>query len=249
MHYYKFNIKDWTRDTAHLSVEEEGVYRRLLDHYYESEMPIPEETQPVIRRLRLAGHEKTVELILSEFFVLESGSYRQDRCDKEISKYHNKATANRENGGKGGRPNKPKENPVGFEEEPTDNLNHKPLTTNQEPEEIKSTCDQQAESRPRIPYDEIFKSFAEELPSLPQLRIIDQARRDAIKSRWNADARFQTAEFWRKYFRHVGESKFLMGEVDDEKGQWNGCCFDWLLKPANFKKVIEGNYHARSVQR
>lgn len=135
MHYYKFNIKDWTRDTAHLSVEEEGVYRRLLDHYYESEQPIPSETQPVIRRLRLKGHEEAMRVVLSEFFTLESDGYRHKRCDDEIAKYHAKASANRENGKRGGRPkdaDEPIENPDGFQLEPTDNLNHKPLTNNQE---------------------------------------------------------------------------------------------------------------------
>lgn len=146
MHYYKFNIKDWSRDTAHLSVEEEGVYRRLLDHYYESEMPIPVETQPVIRRLRLGGHEAELSVILGEFFTLESDGYRHKRCDDEIAKYHAKAESNRVNGKKGGRPEKPKVNPDGFQMEPTNNLNHKPLTTNQEPV-FKNTCDQQAESQ------------------------------------------------------------------------------------------------------
>lgn len=133
MHYYKFNIKDWTRDTAHLSVVEEGVYRRLLDYYYETEKPIPQETQSLIRRLRLAGHEEALGVILSEFFSLESDGYHHGRCDSEISAYHAKAQTNRANGKRGGRPSEPKENPVGFQKEPTDNLNHKPLTTNQEP--------------------------------------------------------------------------------------------------------------------
>lgn len=144
MHYYKFNIKDWSRDTAHLSVEEEGVYRRLIDLYYESEMPIPKETQMVIRRLRLAGHEESVGIILEEFFTLTDEGYRHLRCDDEIGKYHAKAVANRKNGGAGGRPKKPTENPVGFQEEPSRNLNHKPLTTNQEPE----TNNQQSAENP-----------------------------------------------------------------------------------------------------
>lgn len=240
MHYYKFNIKDWTRDTAHLSVEEEGVYRRLLDHYYESEKPIPEETQSVIRRLRLAGHEEALGIVLSEFFVLESDGYRHARCDKEIAAYHAKADANRRNGGNGGRPKKPKENPDGFQEEPTNNLNHKPLTTNQEPID-KSSCDQQAESPKgkRIPFNEIFEAYAQCLPGLPQLRIIDESRKAMIRSRWNADERFQTVDFWVRFFTHVSESDFLMGRTDRP---WTGCSFDWLLKPANFRKIVEGNY-------
>jgi uncharacterized protein YdaU (DUF1376 family) len=133
MHYYKFNIKDWTRSTAHLSIEEEGVYRRLIDHYYESEMPIPKETQWVIRRLRLGSHEEALGIILDEFFELTEDGYHHGRCEKELDLYRAKADVNRENGKRGGRPKKPTKNPDGFQNEPTDNLNHKPLTTNQEP--------------------------------------------------------------------------------------------------------------------
>lgn len=240
MHYYKFNIKDWTRDTAHLSVEEEGVYRRLLDHYYETESPIPNETQSLIRRLRLVGHEKAFEIVLSEFFVLQSDGYHQSNCDKQIAAYHAKAETNRANGKRGGRPAEPKENPDGFQNKATGNLNHKPLTNNQEPED-KSSCDQQAESpkAKRIPLTEIFDAYARCLPGLPQLRIIDESRKAMIRSRWNADERFQSVDFWERFFTHVSESDFLMGRTDRP---WTGCCFDWLLKPANFRKIVEGNY-------
>jgi Uncharacterized protein conserved in bacteria len=153
MHYYKFNIKDWTRDTAHLSIEEEGVYRRLIDHYYESEMPIPQETQWVIRRLRLATHEQALSVVLNEFFFLSDDGYHHARCDKEIKGYHGKAGANRENGKLGGRPKKPTDNPDGFENEPTNNLNHKPLTTNQEPLTNKQEKTSVAAKAARVKFD------------------------------------------------------------------------------------------------
>ena len=37
MHYYKFNIADWSLGTAHLSLIEEAIYFRLINHYYDSE--------------------------------------------------------------------------------------------------------------------------------------------------------------------------------------------------------------------
>ncbi len=242
MHYYKFNIKDWTRDTAHLTVEEEGVYRRLLDYYYETEKPIPNETQSVIRRLRLAGHEKAMEIILSEFFTLESDGYHQACCDKLIASYHSKAETNRANGKKGGRPEKPKENPDGFQDEPTDNLNHKPLTNNQE--EIKSSCNQQADDakKPseRIDYEAIASAFRESLSVLPQPRDITEKRKRMIRTIVKRGGRYADADFFPKFFEYVSKSDFLMGRSKDP---WHGCCFDWLLKPENFQKIIEGNYH------
>jgi uncharacterized protein YdaU (DUF1376 family) len=121
MHYYSFNIADWHLGTSHLSLEEEAVYFKLINHYYDTEQPIPKETQQVIRRLRLGNHEVIVGLILNEFFVLKDNSWHHVRCDKEIEDYHNKAETSRENGKKGGRPRKNKDlqdNPIGFIEEP-----------------------------------------------------------------------------------------------------------------------------------
>jgi len=106
MHYYQFNISDWALHTSHLTLEEEGIYRRILDHYYDSEKPIPEETQPVIRRLRLANHSVPFGLILSEFFLLEADGWHNHRADIEIKEYHHKAEVARLNGKKGGRPKK-----------------------------------------------------------------------------------------------------------------------------------------------
>ena len=69
MHYYKFNIADWHLATSHLSLEEEAIYFKLVNFYYDTETPIPLETQTVIRRLRLGMHMDSVRLVLDEFFV------------------------------------------------------------------------------------------------------------------------------------------------------------------------------------
>lgn len=144
MNYYQFHIADWALHTSHLTLEEEGVYRRLLDHYYDTESPIPEETQPVIRRLRLRGYEEIVGLILEEFFTLEADGWHNRRADKEIEAYQQKAEQARANGRKGGRPkknkglaeSKPRETqPVisGMQEKSGSKANQEPRTINQEP--------------------------------------------------------------------------------------------------------------------
>ena len=131
MYYYKFNIADWHLATSHLSLEEEAIYFRLINYYYDTEKPIPEETQSVIRRLRLGSYSDSVRIILEEFFTLESDGWHHNRCDDEISQYHDKAEVNQENGKKGGRPKKTqtvsKDNP-----DITLTKNHKPLTINQD---------------------------------------------------------------------------------------------------------------------
>lgn len=147
MNYYQFHIADFALHTSHLTLEEEGVLRRLLDFYYDAEKPIPVDTKQVVRRLRLAPHADVVAAILEEFFDLEDDGWHNKRADKEIAEYHAKADRARENGKSGGRPKKNKPAPQDHEEEPTETqpvildnpeetgskANQEPITINQEP--------------------------------------------------------------------------------------------------------------------
>ena len=148
MHYYQFHIGDWSLHTSHLTLEEDAVYRRLLDFYYDSETPIPEDTKTISRRLRLGPHSDLVQGILEEFFVLEDDGWHNKRADIEIGKYQARADRARENGGKGGRPKKeaeetqkePSDNPEETQrvnnanpEETGSKANHKPITNNRQP--------------------------------------------------------------------------------------------------------------------
>lgn len=138
MHYYQFNIADFALHTSHLSLEEEATYRRLIDYYYDTEKPIPKETQQVIRRLRLGSSEDVLNIILNEFFTLEDDGWHNYRCDIEIKAYHLKAEASKRNGKKGGRPpkNKGQETQqviLANPEETKMKGNYKPITNNHKP--------------------------------------------------------------------------------------------------------------------
>ena len=145
MHYYKFNIADWHLATSHLSLEEEAVYFKLINYYYDSEQCIPKETQSVIRRLRLSNHEETVALILEEFFDFMDGYWHHARCDEVIENYHKKADTNKKVGKLGGRPKKI--NNLGNNPQITQTVskinpqitlttNHKPITNIHTPEGV-----------------------------------------------------------------------------------------------------------------
>lgn len=131
MHFYKFHIGDYKSATAHLSNEEDLAYRRLLDMYYDTEKPIPLETDWVARRIRVGIEVVTV--VLQDMFSRTEAGYINERCDEEIEEYHRMADRARANGKAGGRPKKPSGIPVGTQSQPDRKLttNHKPLTTNQ----------------------------------------------------------------------------------------------------------------------
>jgi len=131
MHYYNFNIGDYMKHTLHLTLEEDLAYRRLLDMYYDTESPIPNNIPSVSRRLRMDS--KIVESVLNEFFEASSEGYKNYRADGEIADYHKFLEKQKANGRLGGRPKKGKKpiaNPDLTQSEPKKSLNNKQQTTN-----------------------------------------------------------------------------------------------------------------------
>jgi len=138
VHYYNFNIADYRKDTTHLLPIEHYIYRTLIDWYYLDEMPIPKETQVVLRRLRLGcENEPNLNFVLEDFFKLQSDGWHHLRIDAEIEAYHVLVEKNQANGKLGGRPRKTQvvndglatDNPKESETNP----NHKPITNNHKP--------------------------------------------------------------------------------------------------------------------
>lgn len=96
------------------------------------------------------------------------------------------------------------------------------------------------EKTPETPYEEILALYKKRLPSLPQIRFLDDARKKAMRGRWQSHPKCQQLEFWDGFFLLVSNSDFLMGRTQKP---WNGCCFDWIFNASNFKKIVEGNYN------
>lgn len=115
-------------------------------------------------------------------------------------------------------------------------------TTIEEKEEIKNikkgyntSAEADAKPREKIDYQQIIDSFNRICVSLPKVQSLNDRRKTAIKSASQTVADFGG---WDKLFQTVEKSDFLTGR----SGAWSGCGFDWILKPANLVKIIEGNY-------
>lgn len=134
MHYYKFNIADYRKDTGHLSTIEHGIFRQLIDWYYLDEQPISLETQVVSRRLRLGSNDLIfLENVLSDFFQKTAKGYVHKRIEFEIREYHEQAEKNKANGKRGGRPKKTQSVISGLPNESQNNPNQEPITINHKP--------------------------------------------------------------------------------------------------------------------
>lgn len=163
MFYYQFNIGDYIKHTSHLSPLEDIAYRRLLDTYYDTEKPIPNDIPLVSRRLRIDA--ETVKMVLHEFFEQTEEGYRNKRADVEIEAYHAFLNKQKANGIKGGRPkNKPTANPPLSQTEPKITLttNREPLNEKQQllTSTIKTnTVAQSACNRPEEVSESIWQDF------------------------------------------------------------------------------------------
>jgi uncharacterized protein YdaU (DUF1376 family) len=92
MNYYSHHIGDYLTDTAHLSILEDGSYRRLLDRYYATEQPLSCDEQILFRLLRARSEDEkeAVRVVLAEFFVLTDAGWSHKRCDAEIKKWRSR---------------------------------------------------------------------------------------------------------------------------------------------------------------
>jgi uncharacterized protein YdaU (DUF1376 family) len=93
MHAIYLHIGDYMKDTAHLSILEDGAYNRMLRVYYSTESPLPSANSAVHRIVgcKTPQERKSVDVLLSEFFVLESDGWHHKRCDAEIAKVREKS--------------------------------------------------------------------------------------------------------------------------------------------------------------
>ena len=91
MNYYPFNIGDYAKHTKYLSMVQDLAYRRLIDLYYVTEGPIAANVEDIAESIGLVDHIQDVSKVLSKFFLISEGFYRNTRCDEVISEYHAKA--------------------------------------------------------------------------------------------------------------------------------------------------------------
>lgn len=91
-------------------------------------------------------------------------------------------------------------------------------------------------------YSSILDEFIRICSTLPKPQTVNDSRRKAIK---RAEEMLQkNGMSFTDLFIKVNDSDFLSGR----SGVWTGCNIDWILKPSNLTKIIEGNYDNKTVK-
>ena len=102
---------------------------------------------------------------------------------------------------------------------------------------------------PNCPYTELVEAYHAALPNLPRCEILNDTRRGFMQARWRevcAELQLNKAagvEWFKGYFASVAKSKFLTGRVATGRDRRPfRADLEWLTRPNNFAKVVEGRY-------
>ena len=108
--YMPLYVDDYEAATAHLTLEEDGIYNRLLRLCWRtSGCSVPDDPSWIARRMRvdLDTYHRLVEPIIKEFFGRANGRVSQRRQREEFQKANEVSRKRAAAGKKGGRPRKP----------------------------------------------------------------------------------------------------------------------------------------------
>lgn len=95
-----------------------------------------------------------------------------------------------------------------------------------------------AEPEERIDYKLFVGYFNSICKSFNRVTKLTEGRKRAIRSA----LKNYGEENVKRAFLIAEESDYLSGR----NGKWDNCCFDWILKPANLIKILEGNYTSKN---
>lgn len=88
-------------------------------------------------------------------------------------------------------------------------------------------------------YVEIAKLYNEICVDLPKCKLLNKERTNQMKK--CIDIMEKTGTDFEMFFRKVQASDFLTGRNRSNSDKWQAD-FDWIFKPVNCTKIIEGNY-------
>ena len=109
---------------------------------------------------------------------------------------------------------------------------------------------------PDCPHHKVIDLYHEQLPTCTRVVEWNGERQTLMRARWREQAvkngkrpGYATEEaglaFWKRFFGYVSQSAFLTGSASPRAGTDRPfvASLEWLVRPKNFAKVVEGNYH------
>lgn len=134
MNYYKRHLGDYAKDTRHLSLAEHGAFCLLLDYYYATERPIPDDRCERIANAYADAERQAVRNVLREFFVETPDGWRNSKADAVIGEAQAKSLKAKESADSRWHREQCERNANASKTHSDGNASHKPLATNHKEE-------------------------------------------------------------------------------------------------------------------
>ena len=273
MHWFPFYSSDFLGATVGLSCLERGLYALMIPLYYEvGPFPVdPVRTYRIVG-CESDEQKRAVDFLLGQFFVLREDGWYQPKAERvkaDAAVFHAQAVergkrsadARREKYGTAQPIDRKRFESVSKAFGNASELTTTTTTTTTKPKEkdsaatasVGSPAEKTAAeaSIPACPIDEILTAYHATLPTLPRVLVRNAKREGLIRARWRevfadgkADDKADGIRLFCEYFEHVRGSRFLTGRTDPRPGAAPFVAdLEWLMRPTNFAKVIEGRYH------
>jgi uncharacterized protein YdaU (DUF1376 family) len=258
--YYKWFWQDWrsNRRVHRMSYIERGLYRELLDECW-IEGFIPNDIKEMAD---ICGCPEDVMAnawqVLGNCFVLSEFGWINEKIESLRTEKDKTRVARAASGRQGGLA-KAAKNLANAKQNLANGSNchieekrrEEESREEERREEITLPKGRESESKiPPCPHQDIVDVFHKTLPELPQVMVWNKTRQGYLKARWREVAvekgwksQEEGVEYFQNLFRFVRQSKFLMGKTSGNGKRPFECELEWLLRPSNFVKVIEGKYH------
>ena len=248
MHYYQFNIGDYQSHTGHLSELEDLAYRRLLDWVYLHEKPIPLEINEVARNIRMRTHCESIAIVLQEFFNRTEAGWVSDRVQREIAKTGDKSRKASESARA-----RWDANALRTQSESNATHNTEPITQDTVNTNICPPDGEPVDKLPVCQHQPVIDLYHQQLPTLRRVEVWNATRQAYLRQRWREVAAelskdkptsaSAVLDWFNDFFGHIQKSRFLVGKVNSKDGRAFTADLEWILKPSNFAKIVEGKYH------
>jgi hypothetical protein len=198
----------------------------------------------------MRDYEIQVKIVLEEFFYLTEDGWTNTRADREIQHYHGKI----EQASRAGKASAERRHNKRSTDVQLTNK-QEPITNNQVNKDICPPDGEldQIKKLPDCEHKGVIELYHQWLPTLRKVEVWNATRQGYLRQRWREVAEELAQEkpietshvlnWWGDFFQHIGKSKFLTGKVNSKDGRAFTADLEWILKPSNFAKIVEGKYH------
>jgi len=267
-------VADYLSATSRLTTEQHGAYLLLLMDYWKNGAP-PNNNAVLAQITKLSPDAwSNARTMLEPFFEVSEKQWIQSRVESEMEKANHNKKANIERGKAGaqarwGKKDSPSIVGAMLEQCLTDSSSPSPSPSSSSSSSSNligtnvpicppdgELADKKGKKLPRCNHQAVIDLYHEHLPTMRRIEVWNDQRAGYLRQRWREVASELAQEgeitakdvlgWWGEFFQHIDKSKFLTGKVNSKDGRAFTADLEWIVRPSNFAKIVEGKYHGNN---